>query len=276
MSLSLPVLLLLGSACSAVGSLGGIGGATLLVPVLLVFGVDPLSAAPLGLLAVAAGSLSSAARQLDAGLVHHRLGLSVELTASIGTVAGALLAAQVPEVWLARVLGVSALAGAIASLARRGVRNLPVDSFTAERVSGEWPGTLGGQYVLSGSVVPYQARRVPAGLALSVVAGVVAGLSGVGGGFVKTPAMSEVMQIPVKVAAATTTFTLGITAATGLSIYWLQGRLDLRSGAVVVLGAIVGGLLGARFQVAVPASAARRITGALLIVVACVVIGRSL
>lgn len=272
---SIPLLVVLGGACAAVGAFGGIGGATLLVPALLLFDVDPLVAAPLGMLTVAAGSLSAAARQLDQGLVHHRLGVTIELTASLGTVAGALVATRVPEVWLARLLGLAALAGAVAALARRGMRNLPVGTFTGE-TPGEWPGTLGGQYLLGDQVVPYHARRLPAGLLASTVAGVVAGISGVGGGFLKTPAMSEIMRVPVKVAAATTTFTLGITSATGLSIYWFQGRIDLRQGAAVVAGALVGGALGARVQARLTAPAARRITGLLLLVVATTVLARSL
>lgn len=275
MTLSVLALVLLGAAAALAGSLGGIGGATLLVPVLLMLGVEPLQAAPLGLLVVAAGSLAAAARQIDDGLVHHRLGLSVELTAGVGTVAGALVSTSVSEVWLARVLGVAAAVGAVAALARSGMRNLPDATFDAD-VGGEWPGTLGGQYSLGGRMVPYQARNLPAGLAVSVVAGAVAGLSGVGGGFVKTPAMSEIMKAPVKVAAATTTFTLGITAATGLVIYAAQGRVEVRDGAAVVAGAIVGGLVGARLQSRLPAPVARRSTGVLLIVVAAVVIGRSL
>ncbi len=108
-----------------------------------------------------------------------------------------------------------------------------------------------------------------------MVAGVVAGLSGVGGGFVKTPAMSEIMKVPVKVAAATTTFTLGITAATGLLIYAGQGRIEVRDGAAVVIGALAGGLAGARWQSRMPATTARVLTAVLLLVVAAVVIGRS-
>ena len=107
-------------------------------------------------------------------------------------------------------------------------------------------------------------------------AGLIAGLSGTSGGFIKTPTTTEVMHVPVKVAAATTTFTLGITSATGLLIYWLQGRIDLRAGSAVVGGALLGGLLGARVQALLPATVARRITGVLLVVVALVVLGRSL
>lgn len=262
-------------ACAFGGSLGGIGGATLLVPLLLVLGVDPRAAAPVGLVTVAAGSLAAAARPLQDGLVHHRLGLTVELAASGGAVAGAVASTSVPEVWLARVLGAAALVGAVAALARTGLRNRPDPTFDGE-TAGEWPGTLGGQYALDGRIVPYHARNLPGGLAASLVAGVVAGLSGVGGGFLKTPAMSEVMKVPVKVAAATTTFTLGITATTGLVVYAEQGRIDPHDAAAALLGALAGGLFGARVQARVHATVARRITGGLLLVVAAVVIGRTL
>ncbi len=269
------VLALLGAATSFLGALGGIGGATLLVPVLMLYGVDVYEAAPLGLLTVAATSLAASARQLEAGLVHHRLGLTVELAASIGATAGALLAASVSEAWLARVLGLGALAGAVATLARRGVRNKPSGSFVDDS-PGEWPGTLGGTYHHAGGAVPYQARRVPAALAVSGVAGVVSGMAGVGGGFLKTPAMSEIMTVPVKVAAATSTFTMGITAAAGLAVFAGQGRLEVVPGAAVVLGALSGALGGAVLQSRLPAQRARLVTGTLLAVVAVVVIGRSL
>ncbi len=275
MTLPVLALLALGAACALLGAVGGLGGSTLLVPVLLALGVEPRTAAPIGLLAVAAGSLAAASRQVDDGLVHHRLGLSVELTASVGTVAGALASTQVPEDWLARILGGAALIGAIAALARGGMRNLPDSTFDAD-VGGEWPGTLGGQYSLGGRMVPYQARNVAAGLVASIGAGAVAGLSGVGGGFIKTPAMSEIMKVPVKVAGATTTFTLGITASTGLLIYAAQGRLVVRDGAAAVAGALIGGLIGARLQSRMPATAVRRTTGILLLTVAAVVIGRAL
>ncbi|MFM7064992.1 MAG: sulfite exporter TauE/SafE family protein [Actinomycetes bacterium] len=273
--MSLPVLAVLGLLAALAGSLGGIGGATLLVPALLLSGMEPTVAAPIGLMVVGAGSLASGARQLREGLVHHRIGLTVELAASIGVVGGALASTQVPEQVLALVLAAAALVGAVAAVARKGVRNLPRATFGEELVAGEWPGTLGGQYRLGKEVVPYQAQRVPLGMALCLGAGVVAGLSGVGAGFLKTPAMSEVMRVPVRVAAATTTFTLGLTAATGLLVYAGQGRVELRQGAAAVLGALVGGLLGARLQSMVSPVASRRLTGMLLFVVAAVVTARA-
>jgi uncharacterized membrane protein YfcA len=91
----------------------------------------------------------------------------------------------------------------------------------------------------------------------------------------KTPTMSEVMKVPVKVAAATSTFVSGITASTALLIYGIQGRIEVRPAAAVIAGALLGGFSGARLQSRLNASTVRRMTGLLLLVVAVVVIGGS-
>ena len=267
MTLSLFVVAALTLISSLIGSVVGIGGATLLVPVLLALGVSPIDAAPIGLISVGASSLAAGARQLDEGRVHHRIGLTFELAASAGAAAGALVSSSVGEDVMALVLAVAALVGAVAAVARKGVRNLPSGTFGAEEVPGEWPGTLGGQYVLDGRVVPYHAERVPAGLVAALAAGVVSGLSGVGAGFLKSPAMSEIMRIPVKVAAATTTFTVGITSGVGLLVYEAQGRVVLSDAALVAAAALVGGTLGARLQAFLSPPLVRRALSIVLVVI---------
>lgn len=262
--------LALGTA--TIGALGGIGGAVLLVPLLVLLGVEPEVAAPLGLLTVATGSLAAAPAQLNSGLVHQRLGVLIEVTASAGALVGALVAEQVPAEVLAVVLALTAIAAGVAGLRQRGLRNPPQALFVAE-VPGEWPGTLGGAYRLDDEhVVPYRARRVPLGLGGMTLAGVLSGISGVGGGFIKTPLLSDVMRVPVKVAAATSTFSVGITASTALLVFAGQGRLDAEGGAAVVTGALFGGLLGARIQAPLPPAVARRIVATLLIVVGLVLL----
>ncbi len=272
---SLPLLIAtLATGAALLGSLGGIGGATLLVPVLVAIGTEPTAAAPIGLATVAAGSLAASSRQLAEGTVHHRLGITVELAAAVGAVTGALLSLDVPERLIAWVLAAAAAIGGVAALARRGVRNRPLGILHAEP-AGEWPGTLGGQYRNGDEIVPYHATHLERGLPAALLAGVVAGLSGVGGGFLKTPAMSELMHVPVKVAAATTTFTLGITASAGLLVYAVQGRIEPVELAGAIAGAVLGGWLGARLQQSLAPTAVRRATGVLLLVVAVVVAVRA-
>ncbi len=269
--MSIVALVLLGAATSAVGAVGGIGGAVLLVPILVAFGVDPWQAAPLGLASVAAGSLAAGPRQLGSGLVHHRLGVTLESVGSAATVAAALVSTRVSAATLEAVLAAAALAGAVAAVARKGVRNLPQPEFASE-VYGEWPGTLGGVYPGPGGSVPYQARRLPLGLSLMSVGGVVAGLTGVGGGFLKTPVMSEVMHVPVKVAAATTTFMSGITAAAGLAIFTRQGRGTPADLAAVIVGALAGGRIGSVLQGRLSPTVSRRLLAVLLVAVAVLVL----
>lgn len=265
-----PVVLIGVSAlAAAVGSLGGLGGAVFLVPALVLLGVPPQVAAPIGILSVGAGSLAAAPSQLGAGVVHHRMGLVLELGASSGAIAGALLADAVSARALSLGLAAVAVVTALASMRNRGLRNPPRPEFSAE-LAGEWPGSLAGAYQLGSGVVPYHARRVPAGVAAMTVAGVVSGLAGVGGGFIKTPAMSEIMDIPVKVAAATSTFTVGITSATATVIFAIQGRIDLHAGSAAILGSLAGGVVGVRLQRVLPPSRVRAVLAMALVGVALV------
>jgi hypothetical protein len=272
--LPLAVLAVLSVVSATLGALGGLGGATILVPVLVLAGVEPIDAAPLGLLTVAAGSLSASDTQLDEGVVHHRLGVTLETAASAGAILGAIVSESLSATTLSRVLAVSAIVAAVAGGRRKGMRNVPQAEFAGEP-AGEWPGTLSGAYTTPEGAIPYEARRLPLGLGAMSGAGLISGLAGVGGGFIKTPAMSEIMHVPVKVAAATTTFTLGITASAGLIVYAAQGRIDPVPSAAVVLGGLVGGLVGARIQQVMHPQRVRRVLSALLIIVGIVLLVRA-
>ncbi len=261
---SLPALVLLSSGASTVGTLGGLGGSVFLVTALVLMGSEPASAAPLGILVAAAGSLAAAPDQLREGLVHHRIGVTLELAASTGAIIGAAVATSISADVLQLVLAGTGLGAALISVTRRGVRNLPAAEFVAE-LPGEWPGTLGGTYRLQGHAIPYTARRLPLGLGAMTAAGLVSGVAGVGGGFIKVPAMSEIMLIPVKVAAATSTFTVGITAAAATLVYAGQGRISPGPSAAAVVGGLLGGACGTWSQRRLRPQATRVVLSALLV-----------
>lgn len=269
--IAVPALVALAAVTAMIGTLGGLGGAVLLVPALVLLDVDPATAAPLGLVSVAAGSLAAAPTQLARGLVHQRLGITLEVAASSAGVLAALWSAQVSGTVLQLVLALSAAGAGVVGLMRSEVRNLPQSVFAGEPPA-EWPGTLAGAYAAPGGTVPYRARNLPQGLGLMVVAGVITGLSGVSAGFVKTPAMREVMYIPIKVAAATTTFTVGITAATSLLVFAGQGRIDVGEASAVALGGLAGGAVGTRVQEHLSPAAVRRALSIVLLGVAVVLV----
>lgn len=238
---------LLAFATATLGAVGGLGGAVLLVPALVLLGWAPSEAAPVGIAMSGAGALAAVPRQTLSGLTNHRLGVALEIPASAAAAAGALLSVLAPEQALQYTLGGAAIIAAVAGGTRRGQRNLPVDGADLWR-SSDRPGQLASAYPdPAGRVIPYEVTRLPLGIGLIGGAGLLAGLTGTSGGFIKTPVMSEVMHIPVKVAGATSMFMVGITSAVTVAVYTSQGRITAAI-APAVLGGLLGGRLGGALQ----------------------------
>ena len=265
------LLVLLALVTATVGALGGLGGAVILVPLLVITGTPAREAAPLGLLSVASGSLAAGPRQLAELTVHHRLGVTTETMASVGAVSGALLSGAFGDKLLTRLLAVVALAAAVASFRGRDETHAVADE-DGDGDLGEHRGTLSGTFRAEGAVRRYRARNLPGGLAVMSLAGLVAGIAGASGGFIKTPATSEIMRVPVKVAASTTTFTVGITSAAALLVFAAHGRINLAHAGPVIAGSLVGGQLGARLQSAVHSSVIRRALASILVGVAAILL----
>src|SRR2546426_1162174 len=86
-------------------------------------------------------------------------------------------------------------------------------------------------------------------LGASAGAGVFSGLLGVGGGFIKVPAMNMLMRVPMKAAVATSNFMIGVTAAASAFIYYSQGLVNPGLAAMVIIGVFSGTNLGTRLLV---------------------------
>lgn len=269
-------LLIIGVALltSTIGSIGGLGGAILLVPLLTLGDMTIAQAAPLGLVSVIAGSVAAGRRQTDDGIVNHRFGIVTELGATSGAIIGVLLAGSLSNTALTLVLAAVAFVAAVGGAWRRGMRWKPDPTLAASEV-GERHGSLAGAYRLNGQVVPYAPTRITLGVVLMAASGVITGLAGVGGGFLKTPLSSEVMRLPAKVAAGTSTFTIGLTATTALLLMAIDGRVDASDAALVVLGALAGGTIGSGLQRRLSPQIVRRATSVVLVVIAVILVVRA-
>ena len=256
---------------AAAGVAGGVGGAVLIVPLLLLVGFDATAAATVGLLSVATATAAAAPRQLTQRLANHRLAVTVELGASLGVVVGASLLTVLPEVWFRGVLAGAIVAAVAAASFGRPARGLAAATLPVSAV-GETPGSLAGAYALGAGAVPYRAQRVGLGMTCAVGVGLVSGVTGTSGGYLKTPLMREVMGVPIKVAAATTTFASGLTAIAGLAVLLPRGAVAPPVVAAAVAGASLGGLAGAALQARLPPRAARRVLTVLLVVIAGVLL----
>jgi uncharacterized membrane protein YfcA len=96
------------------------------------------------------------------------------------------------------------------------------------------------------AIPPYEPQRYPLGLALSLIAGGLSGLLGIGGGPIKVPVMFIFMNVPLMVATATSNFMIGVTAAASAVVYYRRGDILVNIAAPMSVGVFVGSLLGAR------------------------------
>jgi uncharacterized membrane protein YfcA len=171
---------------------------------------------------------------------------------------------------LQRLFGIVCLLSAAAMLTRLERRNVIVDN-EAE------PGTLGGRYheEESGGTVTYRVRRMPLAMVVSFVAGSVSSLLGIGGGILKVPALNVWCGVPLRAAAATSAFMIGVTATTGAVIYFGRGEIIPWMASATVLGVLVGSRAGFLVGARARAKWLKLLMAAVLAVVAVLMFGRA-
>lgn len=248
--LTILALLVCGFAAGTVGALVGLGGGVLLVPILVLgFGVPMKVAVATSLVSVIATSTAAGSVWVGKGLANMRLGMTLEMTTTLGGIAGGLVAAAIAPSVLSGLFAALMLVTALLLLRAKDQAPAPAPEEAAperELMGHEAKGTLGGSYFdgYSGRLYEYRVERLPLGSAISFVAGILSGMLGVGGGFMKVPAMTLAMGVPIKVAAATSNFTIGITAVSSLVVYLERGFVHPLLAAPVALGVVGGALLG--------------------------------
>lgn len=256
-----PVLVAIGAATGLVGAMLGLGGGVFLVPLLtLALGVPIRTAIAASLVSVIATASASATVNLSRGLVNVRLGLALEVATSLGGLGGGLAAALLSTRQLFLLFGATLGTMGIVMAARSGRRNVIAD------LSVE-PGRLGGYLTEGDTTYVYRVKRMPVAMAVSLLAGAVSGLLGLGGGILKVPVLSSFCGIPIRIAGATSTFMIGVTAAASAFIYWSRGDVSLPLASAVALGALPGSLAGAHLSDYVRARALKAVMALVLLLV---------
>jgi uncharacterized membrane protein YfcA len=230
------------------GALVGIGGGLIIVPLLSVlFGVDFHVAIATSLLGVIAVSSSASWHYLRDGLPDRRIGLLLLTATTVGGLSGGYIAGLLDARALAGIFGVVLVLVSVQML-RAHRRPIPQVVGEAGRFEFDW------SYIepTTGEEIDYRARRLWLGFLLSLVAGSLSGLLGIGGGAVNVPNMNVVMGIPMRVATTTSTFMIGATAVASSVLYLDRGQVDPQIVAPVVVGVVLGGLAGARLAHRVP------------------------
>lgn len=262
--LQLLALIAAGMAAGTLGALVGLGGGIIIVPVLSLFlGVPIHQAVAASLVAVVATSSVAAIGYVRDEITNLRLGMTLETATTIGAIGGGLLSAHLRRETLSAVFAGFLLLNALYLIFRqsRGEHAPPSEPVT---------GVLGGRYhdPSLGREVSYRVESVPLGLAVSGLAGAVSGMLGIGGGPIKVPMMTSLMGVPMKAAAATSNFMIGVTACASAALYYNRGLVSPAVAVPVALGVAAGAYAGSRLARRVHGAHLSRILAAVLAVLA--------
>ncbi len=235
-------LLLVGLTAGFIGSLIGIGGGIIIVPMLtLLLGIPIHYAIGTSIIAVLATSISGSRRYIIKEITNIKLGLSLETFTAAGGIVGGITAAYLKSNILYGLFGAFMLI-TTAIIYKKNKTNRGKDKiYQAKNPS------LYSSYYINGSnnkKVDYDVRNVPLGFGATFFAGITSGLLGIGGGAIKVPTLNLLMDVPLKATTATSNYMIGITAAASSIIYFANGFIDPFISSAVVVGVLAGGTLG--------------------------------
>ncbi|MDH2900413.1 MAG: sulfite exporter TauE/SafE family protein, partial [archaeon] len=239
------------------GSIVGIGGGVVIIPILTIFfGVNIHFAIGASIISVIATSSGAAATYVKDKMTNLRIGMFLELATTTGAILGAAVAVYLNSMILEIVFG-SILLVSLIPLVRKIGEDIPPKQELkgiAKTLS------LSGEYnERDGSTIQYNATNPKAGLSGMFAAGLISGLLGIGSGTFKVISMDVAMKLPMKVSTTTSNFMIGVTAAASAGIYYVRGDIDPFIAAPVALGILVGSFLGTRLLLRAKNTAVRKI-----------------
>lgn len=237
-------ILLLTVPIGLLGALTGLGGGSIMVPVLVALGVPVKYAIAASMVSIIATSSGSGASSVREGLANVKAAMYLGIYTVIGAVVGATLVSRVDQRFLYFAFAAFLM---ISLLGLRNSLGEEVPSGVSQDGLARWL-ELGGNYydkALKREVV-YKLTRPLVASAGMFVAGIAAGMLGIGAGAFAVSIQESVLRMPAKVSSATSNFIIGMTALAGASVYFASGLLFLGLAAPMAVGTAVGAVAGGR------------------------------
>jgi uncharacterized protein len=213
-------LFLIGAAASVFGSLVGLGGGFVIIPVLrIAFGVPPAQAAGTSLVMVLANTAAATFGYLRDRVVDLDLAVPFTIGAVPGSILGVLAVKRFTPIGFDVGYGIVLMVLAVLVIRRRSVVSRPADERTF-------------------------AHRKRVAVVAGVGVGFFSSLFGIGGGVVLIPLLLIAARMPPHVVTATSAFVITTTAPVGIAAHALGGDVDWIFTLPLVLGGIAGGSIG--------------------------------
>lgn len=237
------LLVLLGVAVGAFGTIVGSGGGFILTPILLLLYPHdrPATITAISLTAVFFNAASGSAAYAHQRRIDFRSGLAFAAAALPGSVAGALVVGSV-----SRSLFDALMAFVLLGLGGWLLLHVPAGPKLARgRLTHR---TLTDRY---GRTFDYDVP-VRRGIVYSTAVGFVSSFLGIGGGVIHVPLLVRALGFPTHLATATSHFVLAIVAGSGAATHVLTGSFahghGIRRSIALSIGVVAGAQLGARLS----------------------------
>jgi uncharacterized membrane protein YfcA len=265
---TLGAILFLFSGASVAGFFGallGVGGGLFIVPMLVLILHLPMKAAvAASIVSVIATSNAGGSRYVEQGITNVKVAMFLEMFTTTGAIIGGLLAFYLQE-WVMLLL----FALLMVNMAYSAFKTRKLDD---QRIaSGAFANAqqdrlcksldLHGSYYDQAAVreVPYVVTGAGVGASVSLLAGLASGMLGVGGGVLKVAAMNRYMNIPMKVAVATSKLMIGVTAAVSSTLFFFAGVIPFTLVGPIALGTTCGATIGSRVMNRIQSSALKKL-----------------
>ena len=211
----------LGFIAGILGSIIGLGGGIIIVPVLTFMGFSPTLAVSNSLFAVFSNSVGSTIEYAKQKRVEFSLGWKLGLMAVPGTILGAFISSDLSSEIFKILFALVLISSASYIFLKRKIEEKPVD--------------------ISRLLLVFSAGA-------SFFAGRISSLFGIGGGLIFVPLMVVALGISIMRAAPTSQFILMFASFSGLIIHSMLGHPDYYQALLLSIGAFAGGILGARLS----------------------------
>jgi uncharacterized protein len=228
-----------------IGSLTGLGGASILIPLLVFFGVPVKVAIASAMVSVIATSSGSASAYVRERLANIKIAMYLEMFTIVGAIVGASITTWIPQVYLYFFFAAFLMTSFFK----------PKGADTSEApATGERSNSLSHRLELEGRYYDeardesnaYRADHPITGGFGMMIAGLAAGMLGIGAGAFKVTVQENILKLPPKVASTTSNFIMGMTALAGTSVYLFSGFLNVSLMAPMAVGTTIGAVAGGR------------------------------
>ncbi|TLX83922.1 MAG: sulfite exporter TauE/SafE family protein [Thaumarchaeota archaeon] len=234
-------LLPLGFVAGIIGSMIGLGGGFVIVPVLTFFGFSPTLAASNSLFAAFSNAVASSTSYAKQKRIIYSVGLKLALLSIPGTILGAYISDEISSSLFKMLFAIVLIGSSVYIYARRKMESK--------------------EYNLSKQIMVLA-------VGTSFFAGIISSLFGIGGGTVFVPLMVIAIGLSMRLAAPTSQFILMFAAASGMIIHSILGHPDYYQAGLLSAGSFAGGILGSKLSLRVEERKLRLLVTIVLIITA--------